>query len=196
MMKIILASKSKARQNIIKQHIPDIEISEPQIQELNYNGKLEEHTVNNAKIKALNIAQQKQDCLVLAYDTVVYCEGKILGKPIDINSAKEMLTFQRGKIEYVCTGMYFTCINKNIAIKDISITQVYFKHINDKIIEEILQDPNILNCAGAYNYRLNGDLYIDVFEGEKENLIGLPIRKTLYHLNTLGYKFEIETSQC
>ncbi len=185
-MKIILASKSKARHEIIKQYIPNIEIAEPQVQEPNYNGKLEEYIVNNAKTKALNIAQQKQDCLVLAYDTVVYCEGKILGKPLNLTDARDMLMFQRGKIEFVCTGMYFICLNKNIEIKDVSVTQVYFKYINDKIIEEILQDPNILNCAGAYNYRLNGDSYIDVFEGEKENLIGLPIRKTIIHLQKLG----------
>lgn len=195
-MKIILASRSKARQDIIKQYIPDIECIEPQVQELTYDNNLKKYIVNNAKLKSVNIAKQKPDCLVLAYDTVVFCDGKILGKPRDLNMAKEMLIFQRGKIEYVCTGMYFICVEKNIEIKDISVTQVYFKYINDKIIDEILQDANILHCAGAYNYKLNGDLYVDVFVGEKENLIGVPLRKTLFYLNQLGYTDAIALLKC
>lgn len=190
-MKIILATKSKARHNLLKQYIPDIEIIEPDVEEAPYEGNLNKYIINNARIKAEKVAQEKPDCLVLAYDTVVYCDERILGKPKNLEEAKAMLMFQRGKIEYVCTGLCFLCKNKNIAIEDISITEVYFKYISDKTIEEILQDPNILNCAGAYNYKLNGDLYADVFVGEKENLVGLPVRKTLFYLNKLGYNFKI-----
>ncbi len=184
-MRIILASKSEMRKKILQSYLPELEVIPHFAQEENFNTDIKKYVINNARIKAMEVAKSHPDCLVLGYDTAVYCEGKVYNKPKDIEEARKMLRAQRGKIEYICTGMCFVNIQKGIEIKDISITKVYFKYISDSAVEEILKDERILNCAGAYNYKLEGDLYIDIYEGEKENVVGLPLRKTLTYLQKI-----------
>jgi septum formation protein len=186
-MEIILGSKSKARYEILKKYVSNIQVVEPTCKELENDKDIVKLVIANAKLKATEVAQNYPDKLVLSYDTVIYCMGKILGKPKDLEEAKAMLYYQKGKIEYIYTGMCFIHKKNNIEITDYDYSKVYFKDVSSSHIEQLLKKEGILNCAGAYKYDLEGDLYIDLYEGEKENVAGLPLKKTLSYLKYLKF---------
>ncbi|MFN7182122.1 MAG: Maf family protein [Planctomycetota bacterium] len=187
-MRVILASQSKVREQFLRKYIKNLEIVVPRgVEEIKFSGDIRLYVITNAKLKSMSVAKSYPDCLVLGYDTTVWCDGKVYEKPADIEEAKQMLREQRGKIEYICTGMYFIHLTKRINIEDIAVTRVYFKYLSDWDIEQILAEKEILDCGGAYNYKLEGDRYVEIYEGEKDNVVGVPLKKTLKHLRKMGY---------
>lgn len=195
---IILASQSPQRSMLLKKYGIEFETMPANINEkIDKNLSPEKNTENLALQKAkatysmaveLDLLKNKKNVTILASDTIVVSPfGKILGKAKDRKEAKKMLTEKSGKTEKVITGY---CIMKSPLNKENlddleiilghDISQVHYQEFSEKTLQKILDSNEWKNVAGAL--RIEGEYIskiINNFEGDMENIIGLPVRKIL-----------------
>jgi septum formation protein len=169
---IILASQSPRRAKILKNAGLEFKVHVPQVQEQTLEGALETVTTN-ARLKAIAVAPQFPNHLVIAADTVVSHENHILEKPTCLENAHHMLASLSGQKHEVYTAVTFIYRNKECSFHD--TTTVTFKQLNRDIIDEYFTICDPLDKAGAYNIDENGEMIIKKISGSYENVMGLPI---------------------
>ena len=177
-MRIILASKSPRRREILENTKVRFSIKESQIDETIKLNESPKDTVKRlAYEKALDVAKNNEDALVIGADTVVVIDDKILGKPKDETEAYNMIKLLSGKTHYVITG--FALINLSLIKKivDCQISQVTFKELSEATIKDYIQTKESLDIAGAYGIQGYGGLLVKNIQGDYFNIVGLPISK-------------------
>lgn len=131
--------------------------------------------------------------IVLAADTTVWHDGRILNKPHNADHAVEMLTFLRGKTHHVYTGI---CLRINDGAGDDEFfveheaTAVHFAHMSDAWIGSYVATGEPLDKAGAYGAQGVGALLIDRIEGDFWNVVGLPLARLSRMLERVGAPVE------
>ncbi|MDD2218387.1 MAG: Maf family protein [Eubacteriales bacterium] len=122
--------------------------------------------------------------LIIAADTVVYY-NKIIGKPKDKSDAFDILNTLRSNVHYVATGV--ALINTLSYEKRVfcDVTKVFFKDYSDEELKAYLETDEPYDKAGAYAIQGTFSKYIDHIEGDLNNVIGLPLYKTLEEINKL-----------
>jgi len=114
---------------------------------------------------------------VIAADTLVCLDGSILGQPGDLTEAREMLRSLSGREHDVYSGV---CVRFRGNMHDDTIcTRVRFRSLQEDEIERYLQHNEVLDKAGAYAVQGGAASFIDGIEGPLDNVIGLPVRRTL-----------------
>jgi septum formation protein len=185
MKKIILASKSPRRIEMLKRYVNDIMIYSPDTKEIvNSFDKPETSVMKVAfekAIKAYSDCEEKG--LIIAADTVVYLD-KIMGKPKDEKEAFEMLKALSGKSHYVFTGICIIDSIESKKIVDYEKTKVVFNDLTHDFIKRYLNTKEYIDKAGAYGIQGYGELLVKEIHGCYNNVKGLPITK----LNTLMTK--------
>jgi septum formation protein len=171
---IILASRSPRRKKLLKTLNYPFEIYVPEVIEETKSGARETVTYN-AMLKAKAAVSQFPEHLIIAADTVVSINNKILEKPTDLDDAFSMLSSLSGQTHQVYTAI-------SIAFKgDITnyceTSSVKFKKLNKKIISLYFEKCNPLDKAGSYNIDENGEMIIEEISGSYENIMGLPLHK-------------------
>lgn len=173
--KIVLASSSPRRKDILEQMGLDFKIISSTFEENIEDLTFKYETIENlAYEKAFCVAKNlDEEFLVIGADTVVVLDGKILGKPKDFEHAKEMLKNLSGKTHFVVTSICI--INSNSFEQKISSTtsHVEFKKLSDKILEDYLLEFRPYDKAGAYGIQELPDGFIENVSGSFENIIGL-----------------------
>lgn len=132
--------------------------------------RLKAKAVNN-NIKIKNI----KNSLVIAADTIVVIDNKILGKPKNFNDAIEMLELLQGREHEVLTGIALCFGNK--IISGFEKTRVIFRPLNHEQIKAYAQSGEGLDKAGAYAIQGKGALLISGIHGDYFNVVGLPLCK-------------------
>lgn len=175
MGKIILASSSPRRADILKQHNIKFEVIPSPYQE--------DHTVTDFSYSFIeNLAYNKAKAVVplltapsvvIGADTVVVLDGKILGKPKDYKEAFEMLRKLSGRRHEVVTSI--AVINTEKLIEKVcSVTsKVEFEELTDEQIEFYINNYKPYDKAGSYGIQEMPEGYIKSYEGSLENIIGL-----------------------
>ncbi|WDC83862.1 Maf family protein [Caloramator sp. mosi_1] len=184
-MKIILASSSPRRIEILKNLNLQFEVIPSDFkEEINLNNPIE-LVKNFAYNKALDVKDKiKEEALIIAADTVVYKDGKVLGKPSDEEDAYNMLKLLSGSEHQVYTGV---CVfYNNDYIVDYSCTNVYFKELSDYEIKKYISTTEPFGKAGAYAIQGFGSLFVEKIEGCYFNVVGLPINKLYDIINRMG----------
>jgi septum formation protein len=127
--------------------------------------------------KALSLKDNLgQDEIVITADTVVWCNGKLLGKPSDINEAIEMLKEISGKTHEVITGVSIISEQKEITFTD--TTRVTFEEMTDEEISRYAVNYRPLDKAGAYGIQeWIGLIACSRIEGSYFNVVGLPVHR-------------------
>ncbi len=116
-----------------------------------------------------------QDGLVLGADTVVALEGRIFGKPANMDEARSFLKTLSGRTHQVHTGV---CLRRgNVKYSWTATSQVTFKTLDDSAINEYFSHVNPLDKAGAYAIQQKGELIIASHEGLLSTIIGLPVEE-------------------
>lgn len=177
-MNIILASNSPRRREILENTKVRFSIKGSKIDEvINSNESPKETVMRLAYEKALDIAKDNKDALVISADTIVVINDTILGKPKDEKEAYDMIKLLSGKTHYVITG--FALINLSLEKKviDYEISKVTFKELSNKCIKDYIQTKESLDKAGAYGIQGYGALLVKNIEGDYFNIVGLPISK-------------------
>ena len=175
-MRIILASKSPRRREILENTKVRFSIKESQIDETIKLNESPKDTVKRlAYEKALDVAKNNEDALVIGADTVVVIDDKILGKPKDETEAYNMIKLLSGKTHYVITGFALINLSLNKKIVDCQISQVTFKELSEATIKDYIQTKESLDKAGAYGIQGYGGLLVKNIQGDYFNIVGLPI---------------------
>lgn len=182
-MKIILASASPRRKELLEFITKDFEIIPSHVEEkLEENISLEEQVMHLSYIKAKDIFDKTTgNRIVIGSDTIVTKNGKIYGKPHDKNHAKQMIydLLQGDKIHSVYTGLT-VIIEEDGNIKEYKTfdeVKVYLKNMTDREIEDWINSGEALDKAGAYGIQNKFCVHIDKIEGNYNSIVGLPISK-------------------
>ncbi len=185
--RLILASASPRRHQILENLGVEIEIITPSAEEEIQNwSSASEYAENLARHKALQIAKGQKECVVAA-DTIVVVDGKILGKPNGYDEAVEMLKLLSGRQHQVITGICVIGPYGNGELVNSEITTVYFRELSSEEIYCYAASGEPFDKAGAYGIQGLGALLVERIDGCYYNVVGLPVVK----LNTMLGKFGI-----
>lgn len=174
MKKLILASASPRRKELLSLAGYEFEVCVKSVDESVPDGTEPEKAVEiTARKKALAVAGDYPNAAVIGADTVVVCDGKILGKPADTNHAKEMLSMLSGREHLVMTGV---CIVHDGEIETYhAVSRVHFYELSDEDIEAYVATGEPMDKAGAYGIQGKGCVLVEKIEGDYFNIVGLPI---------------------
>ena len=182
MEKIVLASASPRRRELLEQiGIKfDIVVSNEPEDEIDKSLSPENYTSEIALMKACNVANKltgtkRKDSLIIAADTVVYSDGKILGKPKDSDDAFRILKSLSGKAHEVYTGICVMRLTDGYATSKSIKTTVKFKELTDKTIKAYIKTGEPADKAGAYGIQGRGAVLVEEICGDYFNVVGLPL---------------------
>ena len=113
------------------------------------------------------------DSVILAADTIVVCDGIILGKPRDSEDAVRMLQMLSGHTHQVMTGM--TVLYKNQVHSCTEITDVTFRQLSQREILRYVDSGEPMDKAGAYGIQGGAALFAETLHGDYYNVMGLPV---------------------
>ena len=141
-----------------------------------------------AEKKLEQIAKDNKNEFILAADTVVELNGKIFGKPKDMEEAFSFLKTLSGNTHKVITAYVFKNISKNILIKEVVISEVKFLELDNEIINWYLGTAEPFDKAGAYGIQGYGRILVEKINGDFYSIMGFPISNFLENLRKIGYK--------
>ncbi len=195
-MELILASNSPRRKEILSEHGFNFKIVVSDYSEaesgLDPISLAENNAIGKAKdVFARLIKAGESDFCVLSADTVVYFNGKILGKPKSIENAKEMLKSLSGNKHLVVTG--FSIISENEILSGKCVTEVKFNKLTGSEINEYVLTGKPMDKAGAYGVQ-DGYNLVESINGSYSNVVGLPI-ETVAPILTEKFNVNIKTDR-
>lgn len=184
--KLILASQSPRRLELLKQITDQFEVVPSSVEEkLDYGLRPEENARMLARAKAESVAKNYPDCWVIGADTLVTLHQEILGKPVDVPDAERMLRRLSGKEHRVFSGICVVSPGKTLDTAVMS--KVRFKSLTDEEISGYIQTGEPMDKAGAYAIQGQGSFMIREFSGSHSNIVGLPIEELKIILKKTGY---------
>lgn len=176
MKKIVLASNSPRRKNILKTFTNDFIQVSPEVDEtFDPNFDIETNIMSLARKKSKSVSHDYPDSIVIAADTIVVKNDKILTKAEDEDQARKFLKDLSNSSHYVYTGFCIDLYNENISVVDYQVTEVKFKKLSDSMIEAYLKTDDWNNKAGAYAIQSRASIFVDYIKGDYLNVVGLPI---------------------
>lgn len=125
-----------------------------------------------SRTKALAVSRGEED-IVIAADTIVVCQGKVLGKPHSEDEAASMLRLLSGRDHQVMTGC--TILFGNRAETFTEVTSLHFRPLSDKEILKYVQSGEPMDKAGSYGIQGGAALFCEKLEGDYYNVMGLPV---------------------
>ena len=188
---MILASNSQRRQEILKDAGFNFKVITSNIEEISDKKNITERILDIAEKKLEQIAKNNINEFVLAADTVVELDGKILGKPKNREEAFRFLKSLSGKVHRVITAYVFKNISKNILIKEIVVSEVKFFDLDDETINWYLDTGEPFDKAGAYGIQGYGRVLVEKIDGDYYSIMGFPISNFLENLRKIGYKISL-----
>lgn len=129
--------------------------------------------------------KRQPELLVIGADTVVCCEGKILGKPHSREAAAEMLTALQGRSHEVYTGV--TLYSQSETVTFFECTQVEFYPMTEVEISEYIDSKEPMDKAGAYGIQGLGARFVKGIRGDYNNVVGLPVGRLYQELKSRGW---------
>lgn len=181
-LNIVLASASPRRKELLEQMGLSFEICPSEKEEVISTNVPKELVRELSQQKARDIAFQKENSIIIGADTIVSCNGIILGKPKSKNDAFLMLKLLEGKEHEVFTGVTLIKQTKEESFEKTFIeeTKVSIYSMTDKEIESYIETNEPMDKAGSYGIQGKFGIYIKGISGDYNNVVGLPIGK-LYH---------------
>lgn len=180
MKKIVLASASPRRKELLEQIGLDFGIFVSDTDESKTDNALPVnlYTEELAMKKAAAVASSLDgNRIIIAADTVVYYDGKIMGKPKNEEEAFKMLSSLSGNMHEVYTGICVMRTSDGFAVADFEKTEVYFNTLTDEKIRRYIASGEPFDKAGAYGIQGKGASLVRKINGDYSNVVGLPLSK-------------------
>ncbi|WP_026485704.1 Maf family protein [Caldanaerobius polysaccharolyticus] len=187
MAKLVLASQSPRRRNLLAGLGVDFEVIASDVDESLDTQDPVELVIGLSQRKAMDVARRlKSEAVVIGADTVVYLDGIILGKPEDENDAFYKLKLIQGKKHQVYTGICVVQVPSYKIVSDYAVTDVWIRPMDDERIKKYIKTGEVLDKAGAYAIQGKGSLIVEKIRGCYYNVVGLPLGKLNEMLNEFG----------
>ena len=180
--KILLASRSPRRRELLHRIVDSFEVSAPEADEDIVCDTPEQTVIEVAKAKLAAVANPQNYDAVIVCDTLVYLDGIYYGKPKDEAEAKQMLTELSGRKHKVVSGFVVKAGDREI--KKAVASYVTFYTLSEKIIEEYIVTEQPLDKAGSYAIQ-DGKLIASI-DGDYTNVMGMPVDEVKKALQDLG----------
>lgn len=176
--KLILASRSPRRAEILKKAKVEFEIKiPPNLKEESSSSDPAELVLSLSRIKATSVSHQVGKTIILGADTIVVLDGEIMGKPQNKEEAFFILKKLSDRMHRVYTGI--TLVNKynQKMVSDYDLTEVKFNQLDDEKIRSYIDTGEPMDKAGAYGIQGMGGFLVESIRGNLDNVIGLPTEK-------------------
>lgn len=147
------------------------------------NGDPQKAVAENARAKALAVAEKFPEAVILGADTTVALGNEVLNKPANMDEARAMLKKLGGNTHTVYTGTCICCKKTGRLDERITACNVTFKTLDDETITRYFSIVNPLDKAGAYGAQEARELIIARFDEPLSNIIGLPVEIIAPELN-------------
>ena len=185
---LILASSSPRRRELLAERGYRFEIITAPVEEtLPPHLTVRETVLLNARRKGSAVAALHPAACVLAADTLVALDGRPLGKPANLDEAREMLAALGGRTHQVFSGVWIEHRAAGTLAAFIEVSFVRFRALTPPEIEDYLRRVHVLDKAGAYAAQEDPIGLIAAIEGSRTNVIGLPIERLAPILVRRGY---------
>jgi septum formation protein len=187
MKQIILASASPRRKELLKKTGIKFKIVESEFTEnidlkLNPNNLVEKMSLGKAKA----VYEKFNDSIIIAADTLVVCDNKVLGKPKNKKEAYLMLKLLSDKTHSIVTGL--TIINNKKIITKSQATKVTMRTISNQEIDDYIKTKEPYDKAGGYAIQGWAKKFITKIDGDLSSAIGLPLNLLLKELSNSRQK--------
>ena len=180
-MQLILASQSPRRKELLGLfHIP-FTVRVADIDETMDPGLSPCGGVAQISRKKADAVERGPEDVVVAADTIVVCQGQVLGKPKDEEDALRMLRLLSGRDHQVMTGM--TVLRGDAAETCTEVTDIHFRPLSDREIRSYIATGEPLDKAGSYGIQGGAALFAEKMVGDYYNVMGLPVCR-LYQILT------------
>ena len=189
MKRIILASQSPRRRKIMELLRIEFEYCPADINEIFLPQEKPRDAVRRiAQSKAEQVRELVGSGLIISADTVVVCNGEMLGKPGDEQDAYNKLSILKGTKHEVITAVCVLDAESGFFEVQDETTWVYFRDITDDEIKAYISTGEPMDKAGAYAIQGTGSVFIERIEGCYFNVVGLPIKNLYSMLRRQGVK--------
>jgi septum formation protein len=194
-MKLILASSSPRRAEILRGAAIPFEICPAEIDETPRSGETAQAMVARlarakAHAAATKLGPAAPECVILGADTTVELDGEIIGKPRDAAHSREMLEKLSSRTHHVLTGISLLRLPGNAERAAVETSAVTFASLSEREIEFYVSSSEPFGKAGGYAIQGIGGRFIPRVEGCYFNVVGLPLARLYDLLRELGWRSE------
>ncbi|MDK0719806.1 Maf-like protein [Clostridium perfringens] len=179
-MKVILASKSPRRVEILEKIVKEFEVVQSNFDEntIDFKGDVEKYVKDLSRNKAIEVSKRlNEPSIVIAADTVVFQNWKVLEKPKSEEDAFSMLSSLSGNTHKVYSGICLINTYDDTVVTDCDCTEVKFSELNPRQIRNYINSGEPMDKAGAYGIQGLGGAFVERIEGCYYNVMGLPLNK-------------------
>jgi len=187
--KIILASESPRRIEILKELRIPFEARPSRCRELNYDDvemSPTEFAIANAERKAMDVAQNEKNALVIGMDTLGEYKRRIFEKPRDRKHAETMVKTLKNTTHNVITGICIVDADSEDSVSAAEITEVTFTNMSQNEINAYLDTGDWDGLACGYGIQGLGSLFIEKINGDYFNVVGFPVFRFHHLMKQIG----------
>ena len=172
-MQLILASQSPRRRELLSLLRIPFTVQVADVDEKMDESKPPfEEVARVSRLKAYAIDREKED-VVIAADTVVVCDGQVLGKPRDEADADRMLRLLSGRDHQVMTGL--TVLRGEKCVCCTEVTDIHFRDLSHREILAYIRTGEPMDKAGSYGIQGGAAVFAERLNGDYFNVVGLPV---------------------
>ena len=193
-MRIVLASKSGVRKEILDRYGIEAEVSPSNVDEDQVKESLIEKgadpeiiSKNLAELKSVKVSTKYPDQLVLGADSVISLDLKLINKPNSRDEAFQILKLLNGKKHYLISSV---CISKNASMiwNYTDKSELKMKNLTDNELKIYLSEikTETLLAYGVYQIEAGGLNLFEYIKGDKDSIMGLPIKQIKEYINNYG----------
>lgn len=172
-MQVILASQSPRRRELLARFPFSFDIKIADIDETMDGDADPADEVARVSCKKAQAISRTPEDVVIAADTVVVCDGRVLGKPRDPQEATQMLELLSGRAHQVMTGL--TVLHGDRCVSVTEITDVFFRPLTQSEIRRYVGSKEPMDKAGSYAIQGGAALFVEKISGDYFNVVGLPV---------------------
>ena len=195
-MRLILASSSPRRKEILGLLGIEFEVVEPQFNEtLTADRPGRDEVLDFALGKARSVAREKPESIVIASDTLILLNGIKIGKPEDAGDAKRILRALAGQTHRILTSVALLDATGGPGLRTVEEVSVKMRAFTDAEIERYLSFNESLDKAGAYSIQGEGGGLIESIHGDYLAAVGLPLKPIARYLGSRGISIPLDVEK-
>ena len=191
-MQLILASGSPRRKELLSLFRIPFTVVPADVDETMDPANAPCEEVSRLSAKKARAVKREPDDVVIAADTIVVCEGKVLGKPKSEENAYAMLSLLSGRDHQVMTGCTVLRGEKSETFTE--VTDLHFRTLSEREIRAYIASGEPMDKAGAYGIQGGAALFCRRMEGDYYNVMGLPVCRLWQTLQSIAPELTEEHS--